>query len=44
MLLTSGYPKERLPREGKLDEEFDLLSKPYNLKELGEWIETVLEG
>ena len=33
-LLTSGYPEQDLTKDGTLDEEFDLLPKPYTLKQL----------
>ena len=44
VVLISGYPKERLTKDGKFDEEFDLLEKPYTLDELEERLRAAMEG
>jgi PAS domain S-box-containing protein len=44
VLLTSGYSAQSLVQEGKLDEEFDLIPKPYAINELKERLRTILGG
>lgn len=42
VVMISGYPKEDLLNEGKIDEDTFFLSKPFSLKELVRTIEGLL--
>ena len=44
VLFTSGYTEESVLREGRLDPEFELVSKPFSRLILSQRIREVLEG
>lgn len=43
VLFTSGYPQEALTRQGKLEEQAPMLSKPYRLAELARRVRETLD-
>jgi PAS domain S-box-containing protein len=44
VLFTTGYARDAVIRQGKLDPGIELIAKPFNIADLGEMIRRVLEA